>query len=94
MAAFGGACSDRHGVVPAFEIVGGTAEIETIAVGGAIREIARLRKVYGPGRWRKRKGVARVRLADGTIHVAELHWYEAHGLGRKELKLKRLIARL
>jgi hypothetical protein len=79
--------------VPVFEVVGRITKIETIAVGGAIHEIARLRKVYGSGRWRKRKGQARVRLGDGTIHIAELHWYEAHGLGRKELKLKRLIAR-
>jgi hypothetical protein len=74
-----------------FELVGEIAARETIAVGSAIREIARLRKVYGPGRWRKIKGQARVRLADGTIRIAEVHWYEAHGLGLKELKLKRFL---
>jgi hypothetical protein len=63
----------------------------TIAVGRQIRELARLRKAYGPGRWRKRKGIARIRLEDGTIRLAEVHWYEAHGIGRKELKIKRLF---
>jgi hypothetical protein len=54
-------------------------------------EIGRLRKIYGPGRWRKRKGIARVRLMDGTIHSAEIHWYEAAGIGRKEYKIKYLL---
>ena len=74
-----------------FEIVGEITQIETFAVGSGIREIARLRKVYGRGRWRKRKGVARVRLADGSLHLAEVHWYEATGIGRKEFKLKHLL---
>jgi hypothetical protein len=51
----------------------------------------RLRKFYGRGRWRKRKGVARVRLEDGEVRLAEVHWYEAHGIGRKELKIKRYL---
>ena len=59
-----------------FDIVGEITEIETFATGSGIREIARLRRAYGRGRWRKRKGVARVRFADGSPHVAELHWYE------------------
>ena len=71
-----------------FEVIGNIANIETIAVGPAIREIARLRKVYGAGRWRKLKGNVRVRLEDGTVCNAEVHWYEAHGIGRKEFKLK------
>ena len=71
-----------------FEIVG---EIFGVTTGSGIRELARLRKVYGPGRWRKRKGIARVRLADGSIHLAEVHWYEASGLGSKEFKIKRLL---
>jgi hypothetical protein len=50
-----------------------------------------LRKVYGRGRWRKRKGIARVRLADGSVHAAEVHWYEASGVGRKEFKIKHLL---
>ena len=66
--------------------------VETIATGRAIRERRRLEKVYGKGRWRKRKGVAKVRFADGSLHTAEIHWYEAHGIGRKEAKIKRLIA--
>jgi hypothetical protein len=74
-----------------FEIQGEISDIETFATGSRIREIARLRKTYGPGRWRKRKGIARVRLADGTIHSAEVHWYEAAGIGRKEYKIKQLL---
>ncbi|MFL6210746.1 MAG: hypothetical protein ACJ74W_17980 [Pyrinomonadaceae bacterium] len=71
-----------------FEIISGLEEIEIIAVGRRIRELARLRKAFGAGRWRKLKGVATVRLEDGTIHRVELHWYEAHGIGRKKLKIK------
>jgi len=74
-----------------FEIVGEIADIETIAVGSSIREIARLRKIYGTGRWRKLKGMATVCLSDGTICEAEIHWYEAHGIGRKEFKIKRIL---
>jgi hypothetical protein len=73
-----------------FEILGPIADIETIAVGDSIREIGRLRKRYGAGRWRKRKGFGKIRLADGTICEAELHWYEAHGIGRKEIRVKDL----
>ena len=71
-----------------FEILGEITEIETIAVGRNIRNLARLRKRYGSGRWRKLKGITTVRLNDDTIHKAEVHWYEAHGIGRKEFKLK------
>ena len=74
-----------------FEIVGEISQIETFAVGSAIREIARLRRAYGRGRWRKRKGIARVRLPNGSLHLAEIHWYEAAGIGRKELKIKHLL---
>ena len=74
-----------------FEVVGQIEQIETFATGSGIRELARLRKIYGRGRWRKRKGVATVRLSDGTVRLAELHWYEATGIGRKELKLKRYL---
>ncbi len=72
-------------------IVGEITNVETIAAGRAIREVDRLTKVHGPGRWRKRKGVARVRLPDGTTTLAEIHWYEAHGIGRREIKVKRLL---
>ena len=74
-----------------FEIIGEISNIETFAAGTGIREIARLRRIYGRGRWRKRKGVARVRLSDGSIHVAELHRYEASAIGRKEFKIKSLL---
>ena len=74
-----------------FEILGEISDAETFARGSGIREIARLRRIYGRGRWLKRKGLARVRLPDGSIHLAELHWYEAAGIGRKEFKIKQLI---
>ncbi len=73
------------------EIVGEVADVETIAIGAKIREIERLRKAYGPGRWRKLKGNAAGRLPDGTTSRAEVHWYEAHGIDRKEFKIKRLL---
>lgn len=71
-----------------FRIVGKIASIETIAEGSGIRELALLRKRYGLGYWRKKKGVAMVRLADGTTARAEVHWYEAHGIGKVKLKIK------
>jgi len=74
-----------------FEILGDITEVETFASGSGIREIARLRRIYGKGRWRKRKGIARVRLSDSSTHLAEIHWYEAAGIGRKEFKIKNLL---
>ena len=74
-----------------FEIVSKIERAETFATGRGIRELNRLRKIYGKGRWRKRKGFARVRFEDGSEYDAELHWYEATGIGRKEFKLKRII---
>jgi hypothetical protein len=74
-----------------FEVVGEITHIETFAVRTSIRELPRLRRTYGPGRWRKRKGIAQVRLADGSVGKAEIHWYEAHGIGRKEMKIKRFL---
>ncbi len=76
-----------------FEIIGEIREVETIATGSKIREIRRLRKLYGPGRWRKMKGIAIVKLKDGATHTAEIHWYEAHGIGKKEFKLKFLLSK-
>ncbi len=73
-----------------FELLSPITGIETMAVASSIREIERLRKRYGAGRWRKRKGFGRVRLADGTIWEAELHWYEAHGVGKREIRVKHL----
>jgi hypothetical protein len=74
-----------------FEILGEISDVETFATGSGIREIARLRRIYGRGRWRKRKGIARVQLADGTLCSAEVHRYEAAGIGRKEYKIKHLL---
>jgi len=74
-----------------FVILGEISQVETFATGSGIREVARLRRIYGRARWRKRKGIARVRLADGSMHLAELHWYEASGIGRKEFKIKHLL---
>ena len=73
------------------DIVGEIEDVQTIAIGGRIRDIMRLRRQFGPGRWRKLKGTARVRLANGAIRLAELHWYEAHGQGRRKLKIKRFL---
>jgi len=74
-----------------FSIIGPLSDVERFAVGRQIRELKRLRKQYGAGRWRKRKGIARVRLGDGTVRRAELHWYEATGVGQKEFKIKRYV---
>jgi len=74
-----------------FEIISEITDIEPIAVNNDIRDIQRLRKAYGKGKWRKLKGVALIRLASGRIRCAELHWYEASGIGRKEVKRKRYL---
>ena len=74
-----------------FEIVGEVTEVETIASGRGIKTLARLRKRYGGRRWRKLKGLATVRVASGRIRRAEVHWYEAHGVGRKGWKIKRFL---
>ncbi|MBX6312289.1 MAG: hypothetical protein IRY99_05125 [Isosphaeraceae bacterium] len=65
-----------------FEIIGEITKVSTFAVDSSIRELPHLRRAYGAGRWRKRKGVAQARLADGPIDRAEVHWHEAHGIGR------------
>jgi hypothetical protein len=74
-----------------FEIIGDITEIEVIAIGNSVRDLSRLRKLYGYGRWRKMKGVATIQLRNGNVRQAELHWYEAHGIGRKEFKRKRYL---
>jgi hypothetical protein len=76
-----------------FEIVGDITRIETIAVGGKIRDIMRIQRQFGLGRWRKLKGIANIRFPGGDIRKAEIHWYEAHGKGRKKFKIKRFIGR-
>ena len=72
-------------------IVSSITVIENIAVSGGIRELKRLRRAYGGGRWRKLKGSAYVELLTGEIRLAELHWYEAHGVGKRGLKIKRFL---
>ena len=74
-----------------FRILGDISDVETIATGSGIREIVRLRKHYGRGRWRKRKGIATVQLSDGSAHLAEVHWSEAAGMSRKEFKIKEFL---
>ena len=74
-----------------FEIVGQITGIETIAIGHGIRDPARLQRQFGKGRWRKLKGVATVRLKNGRLRKVELHWYEAHGIGKKKMKVKRYL---
>ena len=76
--------------LPHFEIIGEIQKVETIVVGSAVRDLGRLRKQFGPGNWKKLKGTATVRLFDGSIRNAEIHWYEAHGIGKKELRVKHL----
>ena len=73
-----------------FELLGSLADIEPIAAGRGIRDLARLRRLYGKGYW-KMKGTARIKLRNGKIRWAEIHWYEAHGIGKKELKRKRYL---
>jgi hypothetical protein len=74
-----------------FEIIGEIADIEIIAKGRGIQDLARIRKKYGPGNWRKLKGRTTVRMEDGSVHYAEIHWYEAHGIGRRKFKIKQVL---
>jgi len=74
-----------------FEIIGRVTDIERMAVSGSIRDIEKLREQFGPGRWRKLKGRATVKMADGEIRAAEVHWYEADGVGRRRMKIKRFL---
>ena len=74
-----------------FEIIGDIEDVEVVAIGGRIRDIMRIRRLYGPARWRKLKGIAMVRLQNGRACRAEVHWYEAHGKGKKKMKIKRIM---
>jgi hypothetical protein len=76
-------------VAKRFEIIGAIRSIETIASGSGIRQLSELIEKFGDGRWRKLKGVADVRLPSGRVRVAEIHWYEAHGIGKRRIKIKR-----
>ena len=71
-----------------FEVVGNIEQVETIAAGPSVKVRSYLRKIYGRGRWRKMKGRAAVRLANGNLRRVELHWYEAHGIGKRDMKIK------
>lgn len=75
------------------KVIGEIAEIEIIAIGNSIRDLERLQKKHGKGRWRKLKGFATVRLPDDTTCFAEIHWYEAHGIGKRDIKVKRIIGK-
>jgi hypothetical protein len=74
-----------------FEIQGNIEDIKPIAIGNRIHELSRLKKQFGSGRWRKLKGVANVKLDNGHIRRAEVHWYEAHGIGKRKMKIKRFV---
>lgn len=74
-----------------FEVVGRITAIQTIASGSGVRLRRYLRRAYGPGRWRKLKGIATVRLPNAALRKVEIHWYEAHGIGRRDLKVKRYL---
>lgn len=76
-----------------FEVIGDIEQVEVIAKGPSLRRRAWLRSRHGPGRWRKLKGIATVRYPDGETVLVELHWYEAHGVGRRNLKVKRTLER-
>jgi len=79
-------------MVKDFELISEITNVETIAVGSTIHVLKRLKRFYGTGRWRKLKGIAKVKLPDGTICKAEVHWYEASSVGRKEIKIKRILS--
>jgi hypothetical protein len=74
-----------------FKVVGQITDIVTIAVGSSVRELPALRARFGKGRWRKLKGIATVHLTDGSMRSAEIHWYEAHGIGKVRMKIKRYL---
>jgi hypothetical protein len=74
-----------------FDIIDEIREIETIAKGSGIRDLTRLKKFYGLGNWKKMKGIAHIRLSSGKVRLAELHWYEADGIGKKEIKRKKYL---
>ncbi len=74
-----------------FKITGQIRNIETIASGHGIKNLKRLNRTYGNANWRKLKGICRVKLSDGAVMNAEVHWYEGHGIGKKEIKIKRYL---
>ena len=74
-----------------FDVIGRIEQVETIAEGTSVRVRSFLRKAYGRGRWRKLKGIATIRLPNGTLRRVELHWYEAHSIGKRDLKIKNYL---
>ena len=88
---YGADCCNLECMYQGCELVGDLRERTTIAVGNRIRDLARLKRFYGEGHWRKLKGKADVRLPDGTVVEAEVHWYEMASVGRKEIKIKRIL---
>jgi len=74
-----------------FEVLRPVKDIEVMATGSGIRVLSHLRKAYGRGRWRTLKGIATVRLPNGTLRKVELHWYEAHGIGKRDMKIKHYL---
>ncbi len=74
-----------------YKIIGKIRQAETIASGRGIRNMNRLNKAYGKANWRKLKGQCRIKMQDGTLHDVEVHWYEGHGKGKKEIKIKRYL---
>ena len=75
------------------EVISEITDIEIIAIGNSIRDLDRLQRKHGRGRWRKLKGFASVRLPDDTTCFAEIHWYEAHGIGKRDIKVKRTLGK-
>ena len=71
-----------------FQIIGSVEGVQIIAVKHSIRDLKFLERMYGKGRWRKLKGIAKVQLENGRIRLAEIHWYEAHGIGKRQMKIK------
>ncbi|MGH9441050.1 MAG: hypothetical protein ACRD16_02125 [Thermoanaerobaculia bacterium] len=74
-----------------FEIIGEITQVETIATGKGVKNLRQLVRNYGKGRWRKLKGIALIRVASGEAIRAEIHWYEAHGVGRRKFKIKKTL---
>jgi len=74
-----------------FQIIGNLEDVQIIAIRHSIRDLKFLEHIYGQGRWRKLKGIARVQLENGRIRLAEMHWYEAHGIGKRQMKIKRYL---
>ena len=74
-----------------FDVIGEIKQIESIAIGRGIHELKRLKRLFGGFKWRKLKGIANIRLPNGNIRLAELHWYEAHGIGKRKMKIKKLL---